>query len=283
MFGSLPSGLLALVPVLSFGLNFSPEIPEGADTGTGSETDVETPEPDSAVFDSATHEAARLFDAGQAKYDTHDYAGAIVDFTAAYDLAANFADAERRDEALARLAFNLARAHVYAHDLDHDARHLGIARQLLGDYRGHERAQGRDPDADTDVTALELDLREREQAIARDQPRDEPPDRRAKARRRAGIGLLAITPAFAGLAVAGGVLGAQAKDEFEADPTGAGRLDARSRGRVGDVLFGVGVGLTAVSAIAGITLVAVRGNGQRETKTLAVRLQPTGLMVEGRF
>jgi hypothetical protein len=66
----------------------------------------------SAPVDPAADEARVLFEDGQAKYQTHDYSGAIEAFTAAYAEAERIEDAGLRDEALARLAFNLARAHA---------------------------------------------------------------------------------------------------------------------------------------------------------------------------
>lgn len=234
----------------------------------------------------ARAEAQALFDSGQARYETHDYAGAITDFTAAYNLALEFDD-PLRDQVLARLAYNLARAHVSAYDVDADPRHLELARRLLADYRGHERQMGRDPDSDTDLKLLELELLERERKLAQtDEAETETgpvvePRPRARAQRRAGIALLAITPAFAGLAIVGGVMASQASDDFAAVTTGDARLDAQGRGRVGDVLLGVGIGLAAASAISGVALVIVGRPGPDRTLALVVR--PNGLAVEGRF
>lgn len=228
-----------------------------------------------------------LFDSGQAKYETHDYLGAIDDFTAAYNLALEFDDEAVRDEALARLAYNLARAHVYAFDLDGDAGHLEQARRLLADYRGHERQQSRDPDADTDLVRLERELLERERKLAnaegsQSEPNLEPePAPRARARRRAGISLLAIAPAFAGVAIAGGVVAARAGDEFESVTTGQARLDAQRRGRVGDVLFGVGIGLAAATTITGVALIVAGRPGK--DRAIALRAGPGGVTLEGRF
>jgi hypothetical protein len=269
MVGSILCVVLAGPPV---------QTPKPVDAPVSEDDAAADPATDAPAADPAAREAARLFESGQAKYETHDYSGAIAEFTAAYDLAFALADSELRDEALARLAFNLARAHVYAHDLDGNAGHLASARRLLADYRGHERSRGRDPDADTDVRALEVDLREREAAVNGAAERA-----RSRKHRRVGIGLLAVTPAFAGLGVAGAVLGARARDSFESETTGEGRLDARQRGQVGDVLFGVGIGLTAVSTIAGITLVVVGRSSNAKAERLAIHLRPSGLGLEARF
>jgi hypothetical protein len=271
MVGSMICVLLAVAPAV--------QTPEPAEVASDADRELDSdPAGEDPVVDPQAREAARLFDTGQAKYETHDYAGAIADFTAAYDLAFALDDSELRDEALARLAFNLARAHVYAHDLDASAGHLATARRLLADYRGHERNHGRDPDADTDVRALEVDLREREAAVTGELERT-----RSRRHRRVGIGLLATAPAFAGLAVTGAVLGARARDSFETATTGESRLDARNRGQVSDVLFGVGVGLTAVAAIAGVTLVVVGRGANPKTERVALQVRPTGMGLEARF
>ncbi|MFO7564418.1 MAG: hypothetical protein R6X02_17360 [Enhygromyxa sp.] len=244
------------------------------------------PEP---AADDLQAQARALFDSGQARYETHDYGGAIADFTAAYNLALDFDDPSLRDEALARLAFNLARAHVSAHDLDGDPSHLELARRLLADYRGHERQMGRDPDTDTDLERLELDLLARERELApaegpQSEQQQEPPVEarpRARAQRRAGVSLLAISPAFAGLAVGGGIMASKASEDFAQVTTGEARLDTQRRGRVGDVLLGVGVGLAAASAITGVALLVIGRSGK--TRDLALHLRPTGVTLEGRF
>src|SRR5690349_10620400 len=115
---------------------------------------MSAPAADPAAPAEASDEARELFQAGQAKYETHDYDGAIEAFTAAFAKAEQIDDDELRDEALARLGFNLARAHVSAYDIDKDPEHLSLARRLIADYRGHERALGRDPDTDTDLQRL---------------------------------------------------------------------------------------------------------------------------------
>lgn len=245
-------------------------------------------------------EAEALFKSGQAKYETHDYAGAIADFTDAYNLALELDDEGLRDDVLARLAYNLARAHVSAYDVDREPSHLELARRLLADYRGHERQMGRDPDSDTDILRLEAELRERERGLKDDTPSEAPkpaPDPepkvepqpepivdaqpRARARRRAGISFLALAPAFAGLGIAGGIMAAQASEDFADVTTGGGRLDAQRRGRMGDVLLGVGIGLAAASAITGVALIVV-ARPDRDRK-LALTLRPNGVALEGRF
>jgi hypothetical protein len=233
--------------------------------------------------------AQQLFHVGQAKYETHDYLGAIEAFTAAYALTEEMVDPERRDLALARLRYNLARAHVYAYDIDAKPEHLGLARRLIADYRANERAVGSDPDTDTDVQQLEDDLAKRERAH---EQADGQPDElagsnpeRARAKKRAGITLLALAGPFAGLAVAGGLMGAQANGAFTSVTTEAARTAALQRGQIGNVLLGVGAGLAIVSAATGATLLglSLRTGGRTNQTELSLNASPTGLVFAGKF
>jgi hypothetical protein len=246
----------------------------------GTAPGVPTPGPDA--------EARELFEQGQARYATHDYDGAIEAFTAAHARAEQIEDATVRDEAVARLGFNLARAHASAYDIDHDADHLVLARRLLADFRGYERELGRDPDTDTDVQRLEAELSERERQQAereRQQAPAEPaplergePDRK---RRSAGISMLVLAVPFAGVAVAGAIMGAQSKSAFETVTSGDARRDAQARGRTGDVLFGVGIGLAVLSAATGATLLGMSAKSKRGQVTARATLG--GLVIEGAF
>jgi hypothetical protein len=232
-------------------------------------------------------EARELFQDGQAKYDTHDYDGAIEAFTAAFARAEQIEDAEVRDEALARLGFNLARAHVSAYDIDHDDEHLALARRLLADYRGYERGLGRDPDSDTDVQRLETELakreRARDEAATNSTSSTSSPEviKRDRTRRNAGISLLVLAAPFGGITVAGAIMGTAAKREFETVNTGDARRDAQSRGRTGDVLFGVGIGLAVLSAATGATLLGISAKSKRAQIT--TRATFGGFVIEGAF
>lgn len=225
-------------------------------------------------------QAQLLFQTGQAKYDTHDFLGAIEAFTAAYAVAESIPDPQRRDLALARLRYNLARAHVYAYDIDRQGEHLELARRLIADYRADERALGSDPDTDTDVQQLEQDLAQRERAqVTADHPTTNPA--RQQNQRRVGITMLALAAPCAGLAVAAGLIGAQANDAFTSVTTQDARSAAQQRGRVSNVLFGVGVGLAVVSAATGATLLGVSMRTRRTE--LALHATPTGLVFAGEF
>jgi hypothetical protein len=228
-------------------------------------------------------QARELFEDGQAKYDTHDYSGAIEAFTAAYRHAEQIEDATVRDEALARLGFNLARAHVSAYDVDQDDEHLMLARRLLADFRGHERELGRDPDSDTDVQRLEAELaareRKRDEAATAVSPKLVKRDRK---RKHAGISLLVLAAPFGGVAVAGALVGLGAKREFETVTTGDARYDAQTRGRTGDVLLGVGIGLAVLSAAAGATLLGMSAKSKRGHQVTA-RATLGGFVIEGAF
>jgi tetratricopeptide (TPR) repeat protein len=227
----------------------------------------------------AGEEARALFEEGQAKYETHDYDGAIEAFTSAYAKAEQIEDAELRDEALARLGFNLARAHVSAYDIDHDAEHLSLARRLVADFRGHERALGRDPDTDTDLQRLEAELAKREREL--DETENAGTTAAGRKKRIAGITLLGLAAPFAGLAVTGGILGAGAKSDFETVMTGDARRDAQSLGRTSDLLFGLGIGLAVVSAATGATLLGLSAKAKKAQ--VSARATLGGFVLEGKF
>lgn len=237
--------------------------------------------------DTAVENAQERFHAAQARYDTHDYLGAIEAFTEAYDAALNIPDPGQRDLALSRLRYNLARAHVYAFDIDAEPEHLEIARNLLADYRANERALGRDPDVDTDVTGLEAELAQREREAGIDDrssggaQREDSVRPRHRSQRIAGISLLSLAAPFAGLGVWGAVQGSRASEAFETVDTGAARLDAQRRGQTGNVLLGVGTGLAAASAITGAVLLGVGLRGER--REIALAPTPTGFTIAGRF
>lgn len=244
------------------------------------------PEPAAeAPADPAADEARALFEDGQAKYETHDYSGAIEAFTAAYAKAEQIDDADLRDEALARLAFNLARAHASAYDIDEDAEHLSLARRLLADFRGHERALGRDPDADTDLQRLERELteREREREKATVDTNTISPKTAASIRkkRNSGIALMVLAVPFGGLAATGAILGSGAKSDFETVTTGAERRDAQSLGRTSDVLLGVGIGLAVISAATGATLLGLSAKSKK--MQVSARATLGGFVLEGAF
>ena len=232
-------------------------------------------------------EARALFEDGQAKYETHDYDGAIEAFTAAYAKAEQIDDDELREEALARLGFNLARAHVSAYDIDHEDDHLTLARRLIADFRGHERALGRDPDRDTDLQRLESELTERERerdnanANANTNTLSPEAQKRKRKQRNAGISMLVLAVPFGGLAATGAILGSGAKHDFETVTTYAERHDAQSLGRTSDVLFGVGVGLAVVAAATGAALLGVSAKSKRTQVTARATLG--GFVLEGKF
>ncbi|PRQ01185.1 hypothetical protein [Enhygromyxa salina] len=240
-------------------------------------------DPDSVMISAAQ----QLFLDGQTRYETHDYLGAIEAFTGAYAVAEEIGDPIRRDRALARLRYNLARAHVYAYDVDAAHEHLELARRLMADYRADERAIGKDPDTDTDVKQLEDDLVQREAAHQRAVAhlQGPPPDpintRRGQTQRRAGISMIALAAPFAGLAVAGGLMGAQANRAFTSVTTEDARTAAQQRGRTGNVLFGVGVGLAVISAASGATLIGLSAKTRRAELSLSAT--PTGLVLAGEF
>ncbi len=110
-----------------------------------------------APRETADQEASVLYEEGETLYETSDYAGAVVQFTAAYRKAREIEDPKRRTVVINALMFNLARAHKKAYGVDGDPAHLGQARELLQKHASPEERE---------VTAEEL-LREIETELAR--------------------------------------------------------------------------------------------------------------------
>ncbi len=73
----------------------------------------------------------RIYGEGKAKYDTHDYKGAIESWTEALSLLPPVTEnREIRND----LVYNIATAQEKAYDIDKDAAHLRSARALLVDF-----------------------------------------------------------------------------------------------------------------------------------------------------
>ncbi|HWB80611.1 MAG TPA: hypothetical protein VG755_36865 [Nannocystaceae bacterium] len=76
-------------------------------------------------------EVKRIYAEGKAKYDTHDYKGAIAAWTEALSLLPPVTEnREIRND----LVYNIATAQERAYDIDKDASHLRSARALLVDF-----------------------------------------------------------------------------------------------------------------------------------------------------
>jgi tetratricopeptide (TPR) repeat protein len=129
--------------------------------------------------DPAAQQAAELFDQGSRRYETADYAAAIELFTQAYELAVEIEHEKTRNDAVARLLYNLAGAHLKAWEVDRDPAHLRQAIDLLEKHG----EQASDPADRADGEARLAQAREQLAAFeaARPPPAPAPPDRRLSA------------------------------------------------------------------------------------------------------
>lgn len=232
---------------------------------------------------SVIDEADRAYRAGQARYDTSDYEGAIEEFTRAYQLMLEIDDPDARAAIGLALFFNMARAHTRAYDLDLDTSHLRAARELVDRYEaaGGEDAQG--------IAEIRREIEDRGSGppseIEASRPDDlDHPDKGAR-QRPPGRGLtilggvsLGATGAIFGVGIAGLVLGGQARSDYADGPTRADRDAATGRGGSANTLAIVGMVVGGVGLATGVTLIvlAVKKNRTRPAKTLAFSAKMRG-------
>ena len=233
-------------------------------------------------------EVSELYERGVASYQTHDFDAAIAAFTEAYAMAGELEGSEDRDRIMARLQFNLGRAHVSAYDIDGEIEHLRIARRLVGDYRRAMRAKGEDPDADASVQDIEAQLAEREAAhaaaaAAEAEPRaleasepsakdeaegpelpavtapasddlDVPSSRKLRV---AGLATLGLAAPALGAGIGGTVLARRARLDYANSETAEARAAADARGERANLMQAVGYASGGVLVSAGVAMVVV--------------------------
>jgi tetratricopeptide (TPR) repeat protein len=117
-------------------------------------TSATTVEDSSTRPEADLSEAARLFDAGQTRYEAADYEGAIEIFTQALAALRDQGVDDFRIRGL--LLFNIGRAHVRAYDIDRDLEHLRQAQAIL--RRFVEQGRASDAVAPEDIAEAEHEL-----------------------------------------------------------------------------------------------------------------------------
>jgi tetratricopeptide (TPR) repeat protein len=164
---------------------------------------------ESAAPEADLTEARRLFDEGLARYEAADYEGAIEVFT----LALGEVRGQGVNDFAVRglLLFNIGRAHMRAHEIDHDVEHLRQAQTIFERFvEDAESHPGEIDEADISeareqLAELERMLATAEQSEPEPKPnpnRDDKPTGDPKQLRARGIGLTA-----AGAALLGGGVG----------------------------------------------------------------------------
>jgi tetratricopeptide (TPR) repeat protein len=255
-------------------------------------------------------QAETLYRKGQAKYETADYAGAIEQWTEAYALV----DPTPENAAIkVLLLYNLAQAHVKAHELDEDPIHLKQALQLLENFklavdllyedeaaRAEEldKVEGKIDELEAKIAALEPEPE------PEPEPKPEPPspsagpvDQGPVDGPRPGTPLIAAGAAVGGIGLAfgvvgvvGAVIGARANNVDGLDPLDVeAREDQFRRGRTGNALAVAGAILGGVLLPTGVALIAVGVTRNKRAASARVSLSPAlspqhaGLTLVGRF
>jgi hypothetical protein len=261
---------------------------------------------------STTELAESKFRAGQTKYETADYDGAIELWTEAYGLVESTPETAAIK---ALLIFNLAQAHVKAFELHEDTLHLKKARALLDSYRASlellyaDEAARADESAKVDATladiAAKLDAAERDQAEAEPTPGptapppqvDAPPSNPSPGNPLlfAGVGVTVLGVAMGGVGLGlGAAWAASANDVSGLEPSD---LDAReqqfTRGRRANSLMIAGGVIAGVLIPTGVALLAIgakrNADARRSRQARVPQLVPSfgpqggGLVLTGRF
>lgn len=273
------------------------------------EADAERADAEAEPAPAQPSQAEALYRRGQAKYETADYAGAIELWTEAYALV----DATPENAAIkALLLYNLAQAHVKAHELDEDPIHLKQALQLLENFKlsvnllyedeaaqAEElaRVEGKIAEVEAKIAALEQEEPEPEPDPEPPPPSVGPVDQGPVDTPRPGTPLIAAGAAVGGIGlvfgvvgVVGAVMGAQANDVDALDPLDVeSREDQFRRGRTGNALAFAGAILGGVLLPTGVALIAVgvtrnkRAASARVSVSPALSPQHAGLTLVGRF
>ncbi len=254
--------------------------------------------PDTAA---ALAQARALYEAGKAHFATADYLGAIEQWTAAFQLVPDEAEAARIK---ALLIYNIATARENAYDISGDLSHLRQAKVLMENYAASIPAlYGDGPEAEDErakITqrlndiAARISAAERKQARAGGGRNDDGPDDRDDAAGRGtaliGSGAALLVVGVGGLAMMGGglAMGKRANDLGGIAPDDiAARRDQFDRGRTGNSLAIAGGVVGGLFAVTGAVLLGVgvsrRQAGKKHAWTPVAAPGFAGLALRGRF
>ncbi|MBX7082675.1 MAG: hypothetical protein K1X88_25945 [Nannocystaceae bacterium] len=249
----------------------------------------------------ALAKARTLYERGKARFATADYLGAIDEWTEAFALVPDEAEAARIK---ALLIYNIATARENAFDISGDLSHLRQAKVLMEGYAASIPAlYGDGPEAEEERTKItqrlnaivaRLDAAERERARARGDRGDDGPDDRDRGERGSkalvGSGAALLVVGAGGLAMmgAGLAMGKRANDLGGIDPEDiAARRDQFDRGRTGNALAIAGGVVGGLFAITGAVLLGVgmsRRAGARKHAWAPVAAPGfAGVALRGRF
>ncbi len=264
---------------------------------TAAPAGADAPEP--SGFD----RARALYQQGEARFATADFAGAIELWTEAFSIVPDSTDAARIK---ALLIYNIATARERAYEVTNDVSQLRQAKILMQGYAQSipalfgDSAEGADEVVKIterlNAITAQIDAYERKKARDRrsanpgersdDGPRD--PGRGSKALIGAGAGALAVGVGGLAMMGAGVAMGNKANDidDLEADDID-GRREQFDRGRTGNTLAIAGGVVGGVFAITGAVLVGIGASRKAKAKTTALAPwfgpRVVGLGLGGRF
>lgn len=258
-----------------------------------------------APAEAELEQARALYQQGEARFATADFAGAIELWTKAFSIVPDTTDAARIK---ALLIYNIATARERSYEITDDVSHLRQAKILMEGYAASIPALfGDTPEGDDErakITArlnaitAQIDAadRKRDRQRGRTTPAERPEGDRVEDGRGAtvliGVGAAALVVGTGGLAMMGAGLGIGAKandlgglddDDIE------GRRAQFDRGRTGNTLAIAGGVVGGVFAITGAVLVGIgasrKAKGKRDTAAVTpwMGARTVGLGVHGRF
>lgn len=287
----LASQLAGLVATLAVAM------PPAAGTAPVEPSAAEAPDPQ-------LERARELYQQGEARFATADFAGAIELWTEAFSIVPDSTDAARIK---ALLIYNLATARERAFEISGDVSHLRQAKILMEDYAASipalfgDSPEGEDERAkitgrlNTITAQIDAADRKKDRERGRTTP-DERPDADDQggggrgATALIGVGAAALAVGVGGLAMMGAGLGMGSKandlgglDDDDID----GRRAQFDRGRTGNTLAIAGGVVGGVFAITGAVLVGIGASRKAQAKRAAFAPwfggRTVGLGVRGRF
>ncbi|MEM6990898.1 MAG: hypothetical protein AAF721_10385 [Myxococcota bacterium] len=252
--------------------------------------------PPEAAPNPAIDSARSLFAAGLDRYDRADYAGAVVEWTAAYEAMAGVPELEASRHVL---QFDLGQAQMRAYELDADAARLADAKPLLTSFLSwlarpghtmtvgerHDRERARellrqidDASAPAAATTVEVNVN----PAPRPLPQPIPPPHLPDPPSPSGTGLLvggglALGGAVASIAsaFAFGASGRRAEQAFEEAPSEAEAREAVEQGRRSNVGRIVSVASAVAFTGAGAAMLAVGAKRRKRHISAGAALSPS--------
>jgi hypothetical protein len=240
-------------------------------------------------------EIQKLYYEGAAKYSASDYDGAIDAFTRALEAAARQGAAPSIREAL---LMNLGKAHVRAHDLDGDPKHLRTAQDIYRRLVREAPAAGYGEDSVVEAKA-QIDLLHRKIEKADEAREEGAGDRKGSTDRspppKRGIALVTVGALVlgggAGLLGQGARFKPHAEQEIDKydDPPDSEQEFVDEETRKGRILMGVGGSLAAVGValvIFGAVDLARHRRGSKRARIQAVPVvgdRAWGMALKGVF